>query len=195
MTGDFRRLAARFEEGRDFEILVRRGVSNALVLAIHGGRIEPGTAEMARLVAGERHTLYLFKGIRSEGNRALHITSTRFDEPRAMALVTGADRVLSLHGCRGSDPFLVVGGRDRAGRRRLQTLLASGGYPILSETSDPLRGRHPDNICNRGARAMGIQVEVSAGLRRRLLVPGKIGIGKPRAALTDLCARIRKAIQ
>ncbi len=70
--------------------LHRSGSSGILVMAPHGGGIEPGTGDIADGVAGQHHSFYCFKGIKKQGNRALHITSNRFDEPLAMAMVRGS---------------------------------------------------------------------------------------------------------
>lgn len=185
----FHHLSARFKEGRDFDIVTRRGSSDTLILAIHGGGIEPGTAEIATGVAGEEHALYLFKGIRPQGNAALHLTSTRFDEPRAQAMVGVAGKILSIHGCRGEAPFAMVGGRDEAGRERLKEVLLSANITVETVARAALAGRHPTNICNRGRLKKGVQLELSAGLRRRVLGP-QIKAG---AELKRFCAIIREA--
>jgi phage replication-related protein YjqB (UPF0714/DUF867 family) len=180
-------LAARFKEGRDFEVITRQGTGDAVILAIHGGRIEPGTAEIASGVAGADHGLYLFKGICPRDNAALHVSSTRFDDPRALALVAGARRVVSIHGCRGEGDFLVIGGRDGEGRSHLMTALPEAGFGIDSQAPPHIRGRHRDNICNRGLGGRGVQVEISLGLRKRIL-------GEPRGMLADFCHIIREAL-
>ena len=81
-------------------------------MAPHGGGIEPGTGDIADAVAGQHHSFYCFKGIKKQGNRVLHITSNRFDEPLAMTMVTNANWVLTIHGCRDVEPVVWVGGRD-----------------------------------------------------------------------------------
>ena len=55
--------------------------SDVAVVAIHGGKIEPGTSELARAVARDDHPFYLFEGLKPQGNRDLHISSGRFDDP------------------------------------------------------------------------------------------------------------------
>ena len=189
--GGFDQLAKRFQEGRDFEIVARRSVSGTLIMAIHGGRIEPGTETIARLVAAEDHGLYIFKGSLPEGNAALHLASTHFDEPRALDLVSAALNVLSIHDCRGGAEFVVAGGRDREGRRRLVAALEAAGVTTRTDSHQQIQGRHPDNICNRCPGEMGIQLEISAALRRRLVDPD----GPPGVGLQDFCHLIRKAIQ
>lgn len=194
-TYHFRHLAAQFKAGRDYEIVTRPGKSDTLVLAIHGGGIEPGTADIATLVAAEDHALYLFKGCRSKGNLALHLTSSRFDEPRALALVSDAQKILAIHGCRGNAAFAVLGGLDKAGIDHLRKALQDVGFSVRLPRQGALAGRHPTNICNRGSLKMGIQLELSAGLRDRLL--GRLRSNGPVPASAELarfCDTIREAI-
>jgi phage replication-related protein YjqB (UPF0714/DUF867 family) len=73
-----------------------------LTIAPHGGRIEPGTSEIAALIAGESYNLHRFEGRKPPGqNAVLHITSHHFDEPRALNLARKCRIVLGIHGCRG----------------------------------------------------------------------------------------------
>jgi phage replication-related protein YjqB (UPF0714/DUF867 family) len=190
----FHDLATRFREGSEFEVVTRQGASDAVILAIHGGRIEPGTTEIAEGVAGADHGLYLFKGRRPRANGALHLTSTRFDDPRALTLLAGARRVVSIHGCRGKDPFAVVGGRDREGSWRLTAALTAAGFDLLPAPAR-VRGCHRHNICNRGLGGRGIQLEISAGLRERLLGDLSFSPAEPTALLTGFCHTIREALQ
>jgi phage replication-related protein YjqB (UPF0714/DUF867 family) len=88
--------------------------STVVVAAPHGGKIEPGTSELARQVAGEDLSLYLFEGCKANHNRDLHITSANFDEPEGRELMRRADRIVTLHG-EGSDELVVrIGGLDTA---------------------------------------------------------------------------------
>jgi phage replication-related protein YjqB (UPF0714/DUF867 family) len=53
----FDALRSAHEEGRDFRVEWRLGVSGIAVMAPHGGGIEPGTSEVARALAGFQHSL------------------------------------------------------------------------------------------------------------------------------------------
>jgi len=48
------------------------------------------------LIAADVFSLYCFEGLVS--GRRLHITSARFDEPRALALVESSDIAIGVHG-------------------------------------------------------------------------------------------------
>lgn len=160
----FNQLAAHEKEGVDYRIRYRIGRSGIAVGAIHGGRIEPGTTEIADAVAGSRHSFYTFSGIKRSGNDALHITSHLFDEPQGKEVFAGASIVLSIHGCWDSDPIVFIGGRHHQLAERLGNAMENDGFNIGKSMRYP--GLSPFNICNRGRLAMGVQLEISAGLRR-----------------------------
>ena len=62
--------------GSDYRIEARHVTNSALVMAPHGGRIEPGTSEIARSVAQDDKSLYLFEGVRvGLRHHELHVTS------------------------------------------------------------------------------------------------------------------------
>ena len=165
---DFSQLCRHEQEGFDYVILHRTGGSGLLVMAPHGGGIEPGTSDIADAIAGQCHAFYCFKGIKKQGNRVLHITSNRFDEPRAMTMVPAADWVLTVHGCRDAEPVMWVGGLDRRRGDNIIEGLQEAGIPADRCERSGLRGLNPANICNQGRRRAGVQLEISFGLRNRL---------------------------
>ena len=65
--------------------------SHVIAIAPHGGKIEVLTSEIARRIAGSDFSYYSFTGAKPDHNRDLHITSHRFDEPTAVALVAKPD--------------------------------------------------------------------------------------------------------
>lgn len=160
----FRQLTRHTRPGVDFVIRFRPGRSGVLIMAPHGGAIEPGTAEIAEAVAGGNHGFYSFEGLRRRSNGELHITSTCFDEPTAMRAASACRTVVAVHGCKGFEPFVKLGGRDERLKDRVRKALEKRGFKV---TEDPrLPGRSARNICNRGTTGMGVQLEVSAGLRK-----------------------------
>ena len=54
--------------GKDYRIRKRHGTSGILLMAPHGGGIEPGTTEIAEAIAGKCHSFYTFSGIKPKGN-------------------------------------------------------------------------------------------------------------------------------
>ena len=160
-------LARQEVQGRDYRVRVSaRERSPVLVVAPHGGLIEDGTSEIALAIAGRDHNVFSFEGMKPHGaNRDLHITSHLFDHPECMALAARCDYVLAVHGCRG-DSRVHVGGLDEDFTRRLVLHLTAAGFPV-DERSEKYPGRHPQNVCNRGARAKGAQLEFTYDLRTR----------------------------
>lgn len=158
-------------EGRDFVILVKTAPSAVVVMAPHGGGIEPGTVDLAHAVAGADYGFYAFQGIKPSGNAVLHITSDRFDEPRARRMARNADWVLTIHGCRGTASRVWVGGRDARRRGAFVAALQAAGFHAEESLRPGLRGINPNNICNRGRTGRGVQLELSEGLRREMFAP------------------------
>ncbi|MCB2168482.1 MAG: poly-gamma-glutamate hydrolase family protein [Deltaproteobacteria bacterium] len=156
------------QEGMDYVILHRTGSSGILVMAPHAGGIEPGTGDIADAVAAQNHAFYCFKGIKKQGNRVLHISSNRFDEPLAMQRATEANWIVTFHGCRDVEPVVWVGGLALQRGDRIIESLQAAGFPARRCDRPGLRGLDPKNVCNRGRDAAGVQLEVSFGLRHLL---------------------------
>ena len=166
--GSFAELALGEAEGRDWVRLYRHRGSRLLVMAPHGGWIEPYTTELAEAIAGEDFSFYTFQGVKDRGNRHLHLTSHRFDEPQALAAAAEADHVVAIHGERsGGDAFVMVGGGDDFLTSAMALVVAGAGFSVI-EPRTGLGGRNPRNICNRGRLGGGVQLELSEGLRSQL---------------------------
>ena len=153
---------------QDFRIRSRDLNSATVIVAPHGGGIEPGTSEIAEAIAGNDMSFYVFEGTMRSNNKELHVASTRFDEPACLALVGAAERVITIHGENCRDQVVFVGGRDTRGVNLLHGVLGSQGFVVRRHESPGLQGLDPSNICNRGRLGAGIQFELSYGLRRSL---------------------------
>src|SRR5215469_11221385 len=164
--GCYADLALAQLEGADFNVRVRRRPeSSVAILAPHGGAIEAGTSEIACAVAGSEFNLYLFEGIRESGNYpALHLTSHRFDEPRCLALLSACDHVITIHGCRGEIPRVLLGGLDEELKEMIREAIVAVGIETCL-VGHRFRAVHPRNICNRGRRGAGVQIEMTSALR------------------------------
>jgi phage replication-related protein YjqB (UPF0714/DUF867 family) len=152
--------------GTDYNTMVReRPESGVLVIAPHGGNIEIGTTELADLIAGDEYSLFAFNGLKPHGrNRDLHITSHNFDHPGCLALAARHPVVLGVHGCKGESSQIYVGGLDDELTALLTGRLEAADLPVAA-TGHKYPGRNPLNICNRGARARGTQLEFTVDLR------------------------------
>jgi len=162
----FAELAKSHLEGRDYSITVVPRVHSSVAIVVpHGGIIEPGTSALARAIAGEELNLYLFEGIRQAQNaETLHLTSHLFDEPQCLALLSRCDHVLTLHGCLGPDAAVFVGGLDEPLKSRVVAAIKETGTAVHA-TGHRFPAVNPNNICNRGRRGVGVQVELTRPLR------------------------------
>jgi phage replication-related protein YjqB (UPF0714/DUF867 family) len=155
-------------EGTDYRVHVRPIAGSSIaVIAPHGGSIEQRTSEIASVIAGTDFNLYMFEGIRQSGNyAALHLTSHRFDEPRCVALLANCDHVIAVHGCSGEKQQVLVGGLDEVLKKAVAESIAKIGIDTLSG-NHRFPAREPLNICNRGRRGIGVQIELTEALRLR----------------------------
>ncbi|MCP3758221.1 poly-gamma-glutamate hydrolase family protein [Streptomyces sp. TBY4] len=158
-------LSAAETEGVDFTrtSIIPTGATYAAI-AIHGGGIEAGSSELAYEVSGGGTTMALFdfKGLKTSGNQDLHLTSTHFDEPNAVALVAASSRTLSFHGYTGVSGFATtaLGGLDEELGARVAYGLRAAGFEVTNAPSE-IAGDNPDNICNKNLRLAGVQLELS----------------------------------
>ena len=164
---DFLHLKASEREEVDYRVRWRMGNSGIAILGIHGGDIEPGTSEIADAIAGSDHTFYVLEGLKHGGNRALHMTSTVFDEPRGLEIVCQAEIILSIHGCSDTDSVIYLGGLDQELREKIREGLCNAEFEA-SDANPHFQGIDHANICNLCGRGMGVQLEISRGLRSRM---------------------------
>jgi phage replication-related protein YjqB (UPF0714/DUF867 family) len=174
--------------GTDYSVnVVERHESGVLIIAPHGGSIEIGTSELAARIAGEDYSLFTFNGIKARGrNRDLHITSHNFDHPDCVDLASRHSVVLGVHGCKGESTRIYVGGLDTDLATLLTDRLIEAGFPATA-AGHKYPGKNPRNICNRGARARGAQLELTLDLRgtmTRVIIAGIV-----RAALAAHLSR------
>jgi len=158
-------------QGVDYDIHIKRRNSPVAIIAIHGGQIEKGTSEIAKATANGSFNLYLFEGLKpSRPHAERHVTSTLFDEPACVGLVSECDVVLSIHGrLDRDDPTSVwLGGLDIELRDAISSSLTTAGF-ATSTGNHIFPADEPENICNRGRRLMGVQVEVPRPLRQKVL--------------------------
>ena len=156
-------LAAAESEGVHYRVRVVERASPIVVVAPHGGRIEPGTSETAALIAAGDFSLYCFESLVS--GRRLHLTSSRFDEPRGLALVEASEIPIAIHGrADGGDPRTIwMGGLHVDLRNAVGDSLERAGFS--TSTDHHMQGKHPNNICNRGRLRAGVQIELPRSLR------------------------------
>jgi len=163
---DFSGMSVREKLGRDYLVRVRNRDTSTVIVAPHGGGIEPGTSEIAEAIAGKDHSFYAFEGIKSGNNRNLHITSARFDEPRCLALVQASSTGITVHGEASEVAAVFLGGLDKNTMKRIASSLLNTRFRVKKHDGSELQGKDPKNICNRVRSGTGVQIELSRGLRR-----------------------------
>jgi len=165
---DYVELSAHEREGSDYRIVAEARNSPVVVLAPHGGSIEPTTSAIAAAIAGHDHSLYCFEGLSAQRPHSdLHITSELFDEPRARTMVANA--LFAVHGRRnrGERDTTWLGGLDRGLIGFAAAELSSAGFKCLADGPE-LSGKAPANICNATQSGRGLQLELPRDLRDRL---------------------------
>jgi len=164
---NFAELIRHEREGVDFRICRTIRPAPAAIIAPHGGKIEPGTSEIASAIARDCYSLYCFRGLKRCGNLNLHIKSTNYDEPTCLELLARCDVVVSVHGLRGEDQFVDVGGLDFALRNTICGSLSARFDARVTKTGR-YAGVSRANICNKGRRGAGVQLEITRALRDAL---------------------------
>jgi len=160
----FAELKNHEEQNKDYKISISDVGSGITIIAPHGGKIEPGTSDIARKIATDRFNCYCFEGIKKRNNGCLHITSHNFDEPMAVKIISGSHIVVAIHACTGNERFVYLGGLDKVLKEVIADELESRGI-IVAKGHGKFKGLNSDNICNRGATKKGVQLEITRGLR------------------------------
>ncbi len=166
---NFKELRSNTVENVDYKIETNVTDSDVIIIAIHGGKIERGTTELAYALSSHNgYNYYSYIGLRRKGNSALHITSEKFDEPTASEMVSKSKTTLSIHGCSGSEEFTYIGGLDTELGNKIKESLTKYGFTVL-DTPKNMAGISPNNIVNKNMSGLGVQLEISKGLRTQFL--------------------------
>jgi phage replication-related protein YjqB (UPF0714/DUF867 family) len=190
----FDQLANFEQENVDFQILCRARDSDTVIIAPHGGNIEPGTTEIAYAVAADDFSFYAFEGIKPSRNRDLHITSALFNEPRCIDLIKSSARVITIHGQESDEEVVYLGGDDKTTGADIYRVLSAQNFAV-QPTQPGLHGSNPSNICNRGLSGAGVQLEVAYGLRKSFFASlDKAGREKPTQRFREFVAMIREVL-
>lgn len=164
---DFSNLVLNTEKGVDYDLTVVDRGGQVTVVAIHGGGIEPLTGELAASIAEGEHNLYVFQGLRSQGNEALRIPPSRYDEMRLRALLQRGQAALSLEGTGKEGEAVLLGGRNRRLRALLREALEGAGWET-ENLSGVVAAHDPSLFFNRPAQG-GVQLALSRALRAAMI--------------------------
>jgi len=152
------------EDDNAFEITLIDRQSPISIVAPHGGNIEPGTTELAQLIAGTHFNYYSFTACKDQNSPDLHITSHNFDEPQCLELLSRSQNVITIHGFKSEHAMIYVGGRDTHLKQAIFQMLIAAGLPVADD-HPKYQGVRPENICNRSLTGMGVQLEFSRHFR------------------------------
>jgi phage replication-related protein YjqB (UPF0714/DUF867 family) len=181
----FADLAANETLGVDYQIRFKDRGTQFVILAPHGGCIEPGTSQIAKALAGIDISFYAFEALKNGPHGDFHITSHRFDEPKALQLVGRSWAAIAIHGRQNEGNEAVwLGGRAVALCRAIGDSLRDAGF--YAEPNKRLPGLQPTNICNRTLSGEGVQLELPRSLRQRLTSDAHL--------LQVFCGAVRSAI-
>lgn len=166
----FAELSAKEKRGEAWEIRSAARDSAILLLAPHGGLIEPGTSQIARGIAADTRSFYCFEGLQKRPHGDLHIKSERFDEPAALALLAASEVAVAIHGRADRDDpsTILMGGRATLLRDTISARLAADGFGT-AVAGGHLAGLSSANICNKAGSGAGVQLELPKTLRDLLL--------------------------
>jgi phage replication-related protein YjqB (UPF0714/DUF867 family) len=164
----YEQLQRKYKLGLDYDISESPARANIGVFSPHGGRIEPGVSELVRAIAGDDFSLYLFEGTLRNGNGALHICSHLFNEPRCVAFVKRHRLVLAIHGKKGdASQKTYLGGRNIKAKELIGDFLRRADFEVPRTTPIGISGQDPNNICNQCSSREGVQLEITAGQRKK----------------------------
>ncbi len=159
----FQELAAAERESVDYQVRVHARDSPIAVVAPHGGKIEPGTSELAEYIAREDFSFYAFEGMRSGNNGRLRLPSDCFDEPECAKLMSRCKLAIAIDGARGKNNEVNVGGGHAMLREEVSDVLKAAGFEVIQEDCSP----GPTELCDRAGP--GLRIEVSKKLRDRFI--------------------------
>lgn len=148
-----------------------------MIFTPHGGGIEPGTSEICRTVAQLDYSIYLFEG---NGNncKRLHITSTNFDEPQLLELLSRHKYAVSIHGMTNEaskqlNADIFIGGNNEILIKSTTVLLRQESFSVsnnMENANSSLSGNRIDNVTNKCRSSKGMQIEISEKLRASFFI-------------------------
>lgn len=163
---DFYEMVSNYVEGRDYSVEVYDRNSDVTVLAIHGGELEYKTSLVARYIADNDFNLYLFNVWLGEKSRQMHLTSTRFNDERAVLLAKKSKVALTVHAMADRGERVCVGGGNEVLREIVSDHLKNAGFKAETPCKR-LPGVSENNIVNKSSEK-GVQIEITISLLEKL---------------------------
>ncbi|WP_105986815.1 poly-gamma-glutamate hydrolase family protein [Staphylococcus chromogenes] len=160
------------KEGEDWKIRTKDETNATVVMAPHGGGIEPGTTEIAETIADKSQSgFYTFEGLRRANNSELHVTSVNYDEPKAQKMVGQSQRTVTVHRTSREGADVYIGGRDKTLKENITEKLSDRGFKVKQGTGN-IAGEGINNITNMNQRQAGVQLEISSKTIQRFFKDG-----------------------
>lgn len=115
---------------------------------------------------------FTFKAIRTKANAELHVTSRNYDEPKLMKMIANNPYAIAIHGCKGEDEIIYMGGKDEQLMDAMTEEFEKLGIDVRQAPSH-MSGAHDDNIINCCKTEKGVQLELTSGIRKKLFENGR----------------------
>ncbi|MBU0439020.1 poly-gamma-glutamate hydrolase family protein [Staphylococcus succinus] len=172
---DFTALKSDTQEHRDWQINTKTTSNkDILITAIHGGGIEPGTSELAKIISKKGdYNLYSFEGLLKSNNSKLHITSTHFDDPKLKEMNNKSEESISIHGVQEQEKVVYIGGKDKAMAKSIRKALEKAGFNV-EKSPHHIDGDSAQNIINQNDTGSGVQIEISTKYRKQFFEDGRL---------------------
>lgn len=198
---DMKTLQKNETQGVDWDKKFLDKGSTVLVIAPHGGTIEPHTELIAKAIAGEEFNQFTFVGLRRKNDRSwLHVTSSDYEEDDLTSLQKKSQIAISVHGAANregyDDRVTFLGGGDKAVRDLIWARLDSYGFNAF-EAPNGLDGSHKKNFVNRcGVKQdiAGVQLEISRS-EREALADNPVRLQRYAKAILEILLGIHESAQ
>lgn len=158
-----------------FWVETRTASLRLAIFAQHGGMVEPGTDICAAHIAGNDLSLHTVVSCRAvwevekEGGRL--VPGPVHAHPDSFALARECQTIISIRGrnaCHNRNGEVRVDGLDAALVASLMDCLAAAGF-VVQDAPPHSPAKQPGDICNRGQRMRGVELDISHELMSRLL--------------------------
>ncbi|MGE0974930.1 poly-gamma-glutamate hydrolase family protein [Staphylococcus cohnii] len=199
---NFAQLKSDTVKQRDWQRNVKKtNNKDILITAIHGGGIEPGTSELAKIISKKGDfNLYSFEGLLKSSNKQLHITSTNFDDPKLKEMTNRSQESISIHGFQGDKDIVYIGGQDKKMAQSIKKELEKEGFNV-EKSPNNINGRSSKNFINENDSGSGVQLEISTSIRKSFFKKDNLNrktrenTNKYRNSIYDFAESVTKGIR
>jgi phage replication-related protein YjqB (UPF0714/DUF867 family) len=164
----FNELIKTEKEWIDFTIDYKTNNPDIVIFTPHGWWIEPGTTEIVKGIAKDNFSYYTFNWIKKENNRILHITSEKFDEPKAKEIISKSKITISIHGCNWNEDMIYIWWMDDRLKKEIAEALNKHNLntEIIYRWNFSWKGKN--NICNTNYYNKWVQIELTRSIRKKM---------------------------